>query len=140
VIVNPASNRGRTRHRWAEIKAVLKYFLKDFRYDFTERPSQATDLAREAIKDGADLLIGVGGDGTANEIANSLNCESGIAFWRLIKANKEYRIIEKVEMFLRPFEIVAFDDPVTYVYADLREKMERRAKSLDLMIYLLLQS
>jgi len=70
VIVNPASNRGRTRHRWAEIKAVLKYFLKDFKYDFTERPSQATDLAREAIKEGADLLIGVGGDGTANEIAN----------------------------------------------------------------------
>ncbi|MDD8019612.1 MAG: diacylglycerol kinase family lipid kinase [Acidobacteriota bacterium] len=70
VIVNPASNRGRTRHRWSEIKALLKHFLKDFKYDFTERPFQATDLAREAIKDGTELLIGVGGDGTANEIAN----------------------------------------------------------------------
>jgi len=70
VIVNPASNRGQTGYRWAEIKATLKYFLKDFKYDFTERPCQATDLAREAIKDGVELLVGVGGDGTANEIAN----------------------------------------------------------------------
>ncbi len=70
VIVNPASNRGQTGHRWAEIKATLRYFLKDFKYDLTERPCQATDLAREAIKDGAELLVGVGGDGTANEIAN----------------------------------------------------------------------
>ena len=70
VIVNPASNRGQTGHRWAEIKTVLKHFLKDFKYDFTERPFQAIDLARDAIKNGADLLIGVGGDGTANEIAN----------------------------------------------------------------------
>lgn len=51
-------------------KSHLKYFLKDFKYDFTERPCQATDLAREAIKDGVELLVGVGGDGTANEIAN----------------------------------------------------------------------
>jgi YegS/Rv2252/BmrU family lipid kinase len=30
----------------------------------------ATDLARQAIKDGTELVIGVGGDGTMNEIAN----------------------------------------------------------------------
>ncbi|MDD8031843.1 MAG: diacylglycerol kinase family lipid kinase [Acidobacteriota bacterium] len=70
VIVNPASDRGRTRHRWLEIKENLKSFFKEFKYDFTEKPQQATDLAREAIKEGAELLIGVGGDGTANEIAN----------------------------------------------------------------------
>ena len=33
--------------------------------------------------------------------------------------------IEKVEMFLEPFEIIAFDDLMTYVYADIREKMEK---------------
>ena len=70
VIVNPASNRGRTRKRWGEIREGLKHFVREFKYEFTEKPSHATDLAREAIKDGADLVIGVGGDGTMNEIAN----------------------------------------------------------------------
>lgn len=70
VIINPASNHGRTRHRWTEIKEALKGFFKEFKYDFTERPLQAADLAREALKEGTELLIGVGGDGTVNEIAN----------------------------------------------------------------------
>ncbi|MCR4396202.1 MAG: hypothetical protein NUW07_05665, partial [Candidatus Saccharicenans sp.] len=70
VIVNPASNQGRTRQRWLEIKESLKSFFKEFKYDFTEKPSQATELARQALKEGTELLIGVGGDGTVNEIAN----------------------------------------------------------------------
>lgn len=70
VIVNPASNRGRTRKRWGEIRDGLKSFLREFKFEFTETPQHATAIAREAIKDGADLVIGVGGDGTMNEIAN----------------------------------------------------------------------
>jgi len=70
VIVNPESNQGRTRKRWTEIKGALRHFIKEFRYDFTEKPYQATEIAREAIKDGSELIIGVGGDGTMNEIAN----------------------------------------------------------------------
>ncbi len=70
VIINPASNRGRTRRRWQEIKEALKGFVREFHYEFTERPLQAIDIARQAIKEGNELIIGVGGDGTLNEIAN----------------------------------------------------------------------
>jgi diacylglycerol kinase (ATP) len=70
VIVNPESNRGRTRKRWGEIRDGLKSFIREYKFEFTEKPLQATDIAREAIKDGAELVIGVGGDGTINEIAN----------------------------------------------------------------------
>jgi YegS/Rv2252/BmrU family lipid kinase len=70
VIINPESNRGRTRKRWGEIRDGLKSFIREFKYEFTEKPLHATALAREAIKDGAELVIGVGGDGTMNEIAN----------------------------------------------------------------------
>jgi YegS/Rv2252/BmrU family lipid kinase len=78
VIVNPESNRGRTRKRWGEIREGLKSFIREFKFEFTEKPSHATHLAREAIKDGADLVIGVGGDGTMNEIANGFFEDSRI--------------------------------------------------------------
>ena len=70
VIVNPESNKGRTRRRWAQIKEALKTFLKEFKYEFTEKPSQAIDISRTAIREGSELIVGVGGDGTINEIAN----------------------------------------------------------------------
>ena len=70
VIVNPESNRGRTRGRWKEIKDALRSHLREFRYDFTEKPLQAIEISREAVRSGHELIIGVGGDGTMNEIAN----------------------------------------------------------------------
>lgn len=70
VIVNPESNKGRTKKRWKELKEALKGFLKEFKYEFTEEPLHAIELSRAAIKDGTELIVGVGGDGTVNEIAN----------------------------------------------------------------------
>jgi YegS/Rv2252/BmrU family lipid kinase len=70
VIVNPESNRGRTRKRWGEILDGLRHFVREFKYEFSEKPLHATALARQASKDGTELVIGVGGDGTMNEIAN----------------------------------------------------------------------
>lgn len=70
VIVNPESNKGKTRQKWNQIKEGLKSFLKEFKYEFTEKPFQATEISRVAIKEGTELIVGVGGDGTINEIAN----------------------------------------------------------------------
>jgi YegS/Rv2252/BmrU family lipid kinase len=70
VIVNPESDKGRTKRRWEYIKEGLKNFIKEFKYEFTERPLQATEISRMAIREGSDLIVGVGGDGTMNEIAN----------------------------------------------------------------------
>jgi diacylglycerol kinase (ATP) len=79
VIVNPESNRGRTRKRWAEIREALRSFVREFKYEFTEKPLHATEITRAAIKDGTELVIGVGGDGTMNEIANGFYED-----WRII--------------------------------------------------------
>ena len=70
VIVNPESNQGRTKKRWKHIFEALKSFLKEFKYEFTEKPLQAAEISRAAIKEGSELIVGVGGDGTMNEIAN----------------------------------------------------------------------
>ena len=70
VIINPESNKGRTGKRWQLIKSALQSFLKEFKYEFTEKPNHAAEISRSAIQDGSELIIGVGGDGTLNEIAN----------------------------------------------------------------------
>ena len=70
VIVNPESNKGKTRKRWNQIREALKSFLKEFKCEFTEKPLQAIEISRVALKEGTELIVGVGGDGTMNEIAN----------------------------------------------------------------------
>lgn len=70
VIVNPLSARGKTGDRWHSIKEVVRHYFKEFKFIFTEKPKQATEIAREVLNDGFDLIIGVGGDGTLNEITN----------------------------------------------------------------------
>ena len=70
IIVNPESNKGQTGKRWTLIKEALGNFFKEFKYEFTEKPAHATDISRSAIKNGSELIVGVGGDGTMNEIAN----------------------------------------------------------------------
>ncbi len=70
VIVNPESNKGRTRKKWEQIKEALKTFIKEFKYEFTEKPEQATEISRAALRGGSEMIVGVGGDGTINEIAN----------------------------------------------------------------------
>ena len=70
IIVNPESNRGRTGRRWSTIREAFRVFFKEFSCEFTEKPDHATEISREAIKSGTELIVGVGGDGTMHEIAN----------------------------------------------------------------------
>ena len=46
-----------------KLRAVVK---------LTERSRHASDLARQALADGCELIVAVGGDGTMNEIATTL--------------------------------------------------------------------
>ncbi len=70
VIVNPYSGFGKTGKKWRKIKELIKSKIKEFHYEFTEKPKDATYLAREAIKEGFERIVSVGGDGTLNEIVN----------------------------------------------------------------------
>ncbi len=70
VIVNPNSANGRTGRRWEAIKGAIRAHFREFKFSFTEKPRQATEIARELLRDGFDLLIAVGGDGTLNEISS----------------------------------------------------------------------
>jgi len=72
VILNPYSGRG----HGGRIKAVVQDALKtagiDYDYVETKAQGQGIELARQAVEDGYDTLIAVGGDGTVNEVVNGL--------------------------------------------------------------------
>jgi YegS/Rv2252/BmrU family lipid kinase len=83
VIVNPESAGGATRAAWPRIASDLGAQLGAFKPVFTERAGQGTELAAEAARKGARLIIACGGDGTISEVANGIllsgkNAELGI--------------------------------------------------------------
>ena len=69
-IVNPHSAGTKTGKRWPEMARQLEQRLGPIIVRFTEHRGHAVQLARELLSEGFDLIIGVGGDGTFNEIAN----------------------------------------------------------------------
>jgi YegS/Rv2252/BmrU family lipid kinase len=70
IVINPMSAGGETRRRWPEVEAALRDALGEFRPLFTERRGHATELARTALREGARMVVAVGGDGTLNEVMN----------------------------------------------------------------------
>lgn len=70
VVVNPHSAGGKTGRQWPQIAALMEGRLGPIKVVFTQQPGDATRLTRELIGGGFDLIAGVGGDGTFNEIAN----------------------------------------------------------------------
>jgi len=72
LIVNPQSGGGKTGATFDAMRAPIEAALGDVDVVFTERSGHAIGLARDAAKDGAELVIALGGDGTLNEVANGL--------------------------------------------------------------------
>lgn len=70
LVVNPRSANGHTGKRWAEIAAQVSRALGDFGFAFTEGGMDAARIARQAIEDGYECVVAVGGDGTLNEVVN----------------------------------------------------------------------
>jgi len=70
VVVNPASANGKTGKHWPKTASFFEQEGFSFVYSFTEAPGHATEITRRYLKDGYDLIVSVGGDGTANEVVN----------------------------------------------------------------------
>ena len=73
-IINPISGSG-WRGKKSIPEKIEKYLDHDqFDYDivYTERAGHASELATQFAKEGIDIVVAVGGDGTVNEVARSL--------------------------------------------------------------------
>jgi YegS/Rv2252/BmrU family lipid kinase len=70
LVVNPRSQNGTLGKRWPKLSQQVRRHLGSFEEAFTKGPMDATRIAREAIRDGVDIVVAIGGDGTINEVAN----------------------------------------------------------------------
>jgi len=69
-VVNAHSANGETGRRWAEIYAKGMRSLGEMHCAFTERPMDAVRLTRQALREGYECIVAVGGDGTLSEVVN----------------------------------------------------------------------
>lgn len=78
-IVNPNAAMGSVGKAWPRIKILAQEQLPHFTTRLTEKPGDATSFARDALLDGAETVICVGGDGTLNEVVNGfMECDGPI--------------------------------------------------------------
>ncbi|GLU00713.1 hypothetical protein SLE2022_180600 [Rubroshorea leprosula] len=72
-VVNPRGANGRTGKEWKKLLPFLQSRLGtdcNICESLTSGPFHAIDITREAIREGADAVISVGGDGTLHEVVN----------------------------------------------------------------------
>jgi YegS/Rv2252/BmrU family lipid kinase len=88
LIVNPKSQGGRLGKQWKDVADTIG---RAFPFDeaITQGPGDATRLAREALKAGAERVVAIGGDGTINEVVNGFFDEQGVA----IKPSASFALI-----------------------------------------------
>ncbi|HEX9289589.1 MAG TPA: diacylglycerol kinase family protein [Anaeromyxobacteraceae bacterium] len=72
LIVNPASANGRTGRHFDAIARAVRGAIGDFDCSFTRRRGDGAVLSREVVRAGANLVVAVGGDGTASEVIDGL--------------------------------------------------------------------
>lgn len=72
VIVNPDSNPGKLKRYLRPAIKILRENGFKLSITFTKGPNEVYPLARKAVAEGFEVVIAVGGDGTANETINGI--------------------------------------------------------------------
>lgn len=72
LIVNPVAGQGRSKKFLS--KVTHKFDSAGFKLDIysTKQERQAAELTKRAIKDGNEIIVAVGGDGTVSEVINGV--------------------------------------------------------------------
>lgn len=77
-MANPVAGNGRVGREMGSIRRALVQRRLDHEMVLTRAPGHATELAREAARDGWDVVVAAGGDGTMGEVVNGI-AGSGVA-------------------------------------------------------------
>ena len=72
LVANPVSGSGNGKKYLEQVRAILDARGVEYAVKETQYPGHATLLAKEAIDEGFDVIVAVGGDGTLRETAMSV--------------------------------------------------------------------
>jgi len=72
LILNPMADMGRAWRAADDLRPIAQEFKGDISWSGTVYPTHAVELAKQAAGEGCDLVIALGGDGTAHEVINGL--------------------------------------------------------------------
>jgi YegS/Rv2252/BmrU family lipid kinase len=72
IILNPTAGNGNGKNALPQIEQLFTQNKVSFNLVLTERPGHGIELTRQAVKEGYEVIVAVGGDGTVNEVVNGL--------------------------------------------------------------------
>jgi YegS/Rv2252/BmrU family lipid kinase len=72
VILNPIAGKGKAAERIPEVEALFKARGLEYDIRITQGVWHAAELSRDAAREGYDVVVAAGGDGTVNEVVNGL--------------------------------------------------------------------
>jgi len=72
LILNPMADMGRAWKTANDLRPIAQEFKGELTWSGTVYPTHAVELAKQAAEEGYDMVIAMGGDGTAHEVMNGL--------------------------------------------------------------------
>jgi YegS/Rv2252/BmrU family lipid kinase len=79
VVVNPTSGGGKIFRRFAEIEKAFAAYGIIYDVRFTKKAGDATEIVKNGLlREGYRRIMGIGGDGTGNEIINGIFGQRGV--------------------------------------------------------------
>lgn len=72
LILNPAAGKGRGKKNFDAICSALSEKFKNLEVKKSEYPGHIVEISKNAVKDGCQRIISIGGDGTPFEIINGV--------------------------------------------------------------------
>lgn len=72
VIINPTSGNGSSKEKWPEIHKLLITYKFEFEFTFTQYENHSIEIVQNAINQGFNQIICIGGDGTLHNIVNGV--------------------------------------------------------------------
>ena len=72
VVLNPIAGKGKAAQRIPEVESLFAERKLEYELRLTKGVWHAAEMAREAAREGFDVVVAAGGDGTVNEVINGL--------------------------------------------------------------------
>jgi YegS/Rv2252/BmrU family lipid kinase len=72
IVCNSKAGKGAVRSHLPEVETLLQQRELDYIVRETEGPGHATEITRDALDEGTQLVVAMGGDGTVNEVVNGM--------------------------------------------------------------------